>query len=570
MSFKKRLTISLLAVAIVPVFLVTIILSRHSVIAARTQYEYTIEKLLESNVINLDRALKNAHEALIQLLSTPDLVSMLTDLEQGETDLNLDTRINKIYAAIYSLQNLEKDIFDNIGVYSESMESTVISAYRGYDPNIADFYEEVKAAAGKPVWITVPNGSGENGEKKGIYIAAAALRPYKSKVVGIVYIKMKYEFFERLMESADDTYGEALFLVGNQQLISNSKYFSADWQEIWNKKLTGNHDLIHSKNSQVTDWTLVFLGQEKIIVQAALSGAGPVLLAAALAVGAALALAAGLSFSAYRPVHRMLHVFANIDRDSLGIRVEEKGDSELRQITESMNQMMERIGLLVLETEREKEARFGAEMAALRAQINPHFLYNTLNVIKYLAVSGRSNDAEKACVSLIHLLRTSIGNNRECITLQEELSYITNYTQLMQLRMDRQFELADEIGEEFRDLIVPKFTLQPIVENSIIHGFSNSTSSNTIFFRAELNEEKLVIRVTDNGKGISEERLMELERMLREKEGLSFSKVGILNVNERIRHIFGEDYGISLTSYEEEGTQVQIVLPCIREEKERE
>ncbi len=577
MSFKKRLTISLIFVAIVPVLIVSLVLSERSIKTTRAQYEHTMERILDSNATNMDRALKNTYEALIQLVSTPDLISMLNSMAQGETDLNLETRVDKTSAAIRSLQNLEKDIFEQIGVYSGSTESIVISSYSYIDQNVPLFYQEVKEAAGKPLWIVVPGTEGA----RDLYIAAAALRPYNNQVMGIVYIKMKYDFFEQLMDSANGTLGEYLFLVGDGQLIavSDPNLFSREKREEWDPVLTGIQEdtkeitvgkegyLVNMKKSEVTDWALIFAGREKVLAEAALSGVGPVALAALAAVLAALLMAAGLSYSAYRPIYRLLQVFANLDRDNLGIRVEERGDSDLKQISGRMNQMMEQINRLVEETEREKEARFTAEMAALRAQINPHFLYNTLNVIKYLAVSGKKEDAEKACVCLIHLLRTSIGNNRECITLKEELSYVKNYIELVQLRVDKQFEAVDEIPEEFWDALVPKFTLQPIVENSIIHGFANGTSDNTIFFSACSRDGNLVISVTDNGRGIEAGKVQELDTMLKAKEGFDFSKVGILNVNERIRHIFGEGYGLQIISYQEEGTQVQICLPRMSEKE---
>lgn len=578
MSFKKRLTISLIAVSVIPVLIVSIVLSERSVKATKVQYEHTLERILESNTASMDRVLKNAYEAVLQLVSTPDLISMLNSIDQGETDLDLETRVDKTNAAISSLQNLEKDIFEEIGVYSTSRERIVISSYNLKDQNVPVFYEQVREAAGKPMWITVPDIEGS----KDLYIAAAALRPYNNQVIGIVYIKMRYSFFEELMNSASSTLGEYLFLLGNDNLIaaSDPDLFTQEKKKEWYpvlaklqegaKEITVDKEnyLVNMKKSEVTGWNLIFAGKEKFLTETALTGVEPVALAALAAVLVALLMAAGLSYSAYRPIYRLLQVFTNIDRDNLGIRVEEKGDSDLRQISSCMNQMMEQVDRLVKETEKEKEARFSAEMAALRAQINPHFLYNTLNVIKYLAVSGKKEDAEKACVCLINLLRTSIGNNRECISLKEELSYVKNYIELVRLRGDKKFEVVDEIPEEFMDAPIPKFTLQPIVENSIIHGFANETSDNTIFFSACFDNGSLIINVTDNGKGIEERKVQELDAMLKEKEGLDFSKVGIFNVNERIRRIFGEEYGLQIVSYPEEGTQIQIRLPKISEKDE--
>ena len=159
----------------------------------------------------------------------------------------------------------------------------------------------------------------------------------------------------------------------------------------------------------------------------------------------------------------------------------------------------------------------------------------------------------------------SIGNNQEYVSLGDELFYVKNYMEIARYRSDKEFELEDLVEDDLRTMQIPKFILQPIVENSVVHGFENDTKNNSILITARIEGETLQISVSDNGCGIRPQKVQELEQAMR--DGLSFSRVGILNVSERIRHLYGEQYGIMIKSYEGDGTTVTVSLPICQWEK---
>lgn len=234
------------------------------------------------------------------------------------------------------------------------------------------------------------------------------------------------------------------------------------------------------------------------------------------------------------------------------------------------------------ETTKEQEFKILKNKAAfmeLRSQINPHFLYNTLEAIRSEALDQNAPDVAKMTKTLSEYYRYNIGTYRELVSLREELRNIINYVKIQQYRFDDKFSLEISIKEEDSECFnyqILKLTLQPIVENSIYHAFELSAEKGILKISAELTGNHLIITISDNGCGIDDITIEKINHSLladptshtnniRREDGGSQSGTGIAlaNVNNRIKLYFGDDYGLVIRSTKNMGTDVEITLPII-------
>jgi two-component system sensor histidine kinase YesM len=202
------------------------------------------------------------------------------------------------------------------------------------------------------------------------------------------------------------------------------------------------------------------------------------------------------------------------------------------------------------------------ELEVLHAQINPHFLYNTLNTIRWMAKIKGEDSISDALVALVKLLRVSISFGNNMIMLQEEIQYIENYILIQRLRFNQLFEIHYNIKEEHKGLNIPKLILQPIVENSLIYGIDEAEKREEPIIIQIYTREKpdcIEIVVEDNGRGIEKDVL---DNIFKQDQNINrFSKVGLNNVNQRLKLYLGTEYGLRIVSKVGVGTTVIISVP---------
>ena len=237
------------------------------------------------------------------------------------------------------------------------------------------------------------------------------------------------------------------------------------------------------------------------------------------------------------------------------------GTREVQELSQSFGHMVVRIQKLMT-TVREEEVNLRkTELRALQTQINPHFLYNTLDSIAWMCEQGRNADAVKMVHALARLFRISISQGHELIPVAREIEHAESYLQIQKYRYKNQFTYAFDVDPECLDFLCNKITLQPIIENAINHGLKLLVDEGRIDVRVYRDGEDIVFCVQDNGVGMTPEQV---ESILRRDPG-NHTGIGIKNVNDRLQIYFGRQYGLHITSEPDVGTTVEIRMPQIRE-----
>ena len=238
-----------------------------------------------------------------------------------------------------------------------------------------------------------------------------------------------------------------------------------------------------------------------------------------------------------------------------------RGTREVRELSGSFGHMVLRIQQLISTVRQEEINLRKTELKALQAQINPHFLYNTLDSIAWMCEQGRSGDAVKMIHALARLFRISISKGHELIPIAREIEHAENYLEIQKYRYKNQFTYSFDVDPACLDYYCNKITLQPIIENAILHGLDLMVEEGHIHVQVRQEGEDVVFLVRDNGVGMSREQV----RAILEEDAQNRTGIGIKNVNDRLRIYFGSQYGLHIASEPDVGTTVELRMPKVRE-----
>ncbi len=269
-----------------------------------------------------------------------------------------------------------------------------------------------------------------------------------------------------------------------------------------------------------------------------------------------------------RPIQKLCDATQQAGSGDFEVRAQTGGSDELTVLNDSFNQMVEQIGTLVEDIRVEQFNQRTMELQLLQEQINPHFLYNTLDAIIWLAEAGEKEKVVEMVSALSNFFRTTLSNGRESVTVAEEESHIRSYLEIQQFRYRDILSYDIDISDDIHDYQILKLTLQPLVENALYHGIKNRRTMGHIEVTGKKEDDHIIFRVSDDGIGMTEERLQYVRRLLSDgmkdnSDTAERSGFGLINVDQRLRLNYGQMYGISIESVYNEGTAVTAILPAI-------
>ncbi|WP_246188005.1 cache domain-containing sensor histidine kinase [Paenibacillus tengchongensis] len=323
--------------------------------------------------------------------------------------------------------------------------------------------------------------------------------------------------------------------------------------------------IVHT-SSLATGWTIIGMAPLQEIVAEANRIRQLIIVSVVLSIIFAITLNYLLTMRLTRPIQQLQHKMRLTASGYLEAKVKPEGNDEIADLGQSYNIMLEQIKVLLERSIREQQQLQKAELRTLQAQINPHFLYNTLDSIIWMAEAGKSDGVIRLVKALSDFFRLSLNKGRDWVQIRTELAHAQSYLIIQQMRYRDILEYRIEVADELQDYPILNMTLQPLVENALYHGIKNKRGKGMITVSGYPEDHFVVLTVSDNGIGISEERLALLRKQIElpiqsEDADTARSGFGLQNVHQRLQLYFGKEYGIRLDSSEGTGTQIRVYIP---------
>ncbi len=409
-------------------------------------------------------------------------------------------------------------------------------------------------------------------------IAVKVLRDYTTKKeYGFAIVNMSGDDFAYFYnELIDSKINEIYIFDGTGQIISTNQRESigktdeAFYNSILesdndaNYKHQGNDYHLIKHHIPILDFTIVSLVDESALISQ--MNVYPTVIAFVLLVSILLIVTVLLLLRRYfQPLNAIIKQIPSVTKGNFDNRIEVKGSGEMEELANAYNYMLDGLNEYVDNVVKLESQKNMSEFHALQMQINPHFVYNTLTSIKFLVWQNDETKAIKAIDAFISLLRNTLGSKLDSCRLTDEIENIKNYAMIQNIRYNDRVQVNYHIPKECEDLIVLKMILQPFIENAFIHAFAENDKG-TINVFARIVKDFLVIEIMDNGKGI---KVDQVEQLFSDdaKKTQKLSGLGVKNVNNRIKLMYGDDYGVSVSGVEHKGTIVTIKLPILQEYK---
>ena len=312
------------------------------------------------------------------------------------------------------------------------------------------------------------------------------------------------------------------------------------------------------------DWFLCTQVPRSVLMQNTYSLLGTLAMVWIVLLGVTIFAAILLSRTISRPLAQLCATMDQAGTGDLSIRAEERGGDEIATLARSFNKLTAQIQRLMNQLIDQEKAKRRAELRILQAQINPHFLYNTLDMLHWMAYDHNDEDMLQLISTLSSFYRISLSRGDEFIPLPRELDHVRYYLEIQKMRFADQFDFTIEASPETQSLLMLKLLLQPLAENAVAHGIKPCPHPCTLSIQARRRGADVEIKVSDNGVGMDCETLGQLRRAF--DTGKSSLGFGLVNVHQRIRLTYGKDYGLTVDSAGGRGTVVTVRIPAIEED----
>lgn len=556
-----------------------------------THMAYGYNEQLTSQIKeNLDSYFENINETLMYFVSSRQLYEVVSDTRE-QTPYERYTAMKEVQNSINSLMRTQQDIHQ-LFVFSENGEVYADDANLAPNKGSA-FLKELLDSYPSTEYMRItyyPVMTPEYYASASLYkmqqeipisLVIRDITKYDTRNLGVILASLRTEHIDGIFSEIKSSGGLTAFIIDEEDTI----YYNSDngCAGMKVQDYLDSHDMESEKNGRVynqngkminlssrqplavNNWRLVVLS-DLVELNKQLSAVQFVIyFMTILTILLMIACSCVVAVKVTKPLMILTDEMDQMDGES-GKKLQQKHLlKEIRMLYDSYNEMRQRIEFLIYQVYYGKLRQKDAEYEALQSKINPHFLYNALQTIHSLAVLERHEDVETVTAALGEMLEYLTYEKDGQVYLQQELDYTSNYTKIQQTRYSDSFSVSMDITEEARRCVIPKLLIQPIVENAINHGLAEKENGE-LLISAWVGEGVLQIVVRDNGVGMDEQTLERLMKHVRSENRESKHKsIGLPNIQERLVLKYGSQYGISIKSEPDEGTEVIVRMPAIKE-----
>jgi two-component system sensor histidine kinase YesM len=413
-----------------------------------------------------------------------------------------------------------------------------------------------------------------------VSIGRAIVDPYTKQSLGFILFNIGVDKLKTLWSDIHFTDHTRFYLVdGNSNIIYSKdsgeigkpapgilgqdfKYVSGAGEEL----SQNNGEYLIASTSQVTGWKAVTVIPKNELFGFVYTIVRTIAISLFVLLGLSILTSIYIATGITKPLLNLQKKMNLVSQGNLDVEIDiQHGD--VGKISVAIDRMLKEIRRLIRTIYREEQEKRQLEILALQSQIRPHFMYNTLNAIKWMAKIQGASGIEEALTAFSSVIQFTAKTQRDFVTIREEVEFIKNYTKILDLRYLNKFEVSFDIDPRVWEYQTLKFMLQPLVENAIFHGFDKIAYKGKL--RIQIYEEagRLVMIVADNGRGMSPAQRESLDH---DKGAGHLNSIGIANIRKRIALHYGQGYGLSIASEENAGTTAKIVVPAIKEENQGE
>ncbi|HAA25931.1 MAG TPA: two-component sensor histidine kinase [Ruminiclostridium sp.] len=577
LSIKKKLLLAFYIQIIIPMIFMGFLSYRSSEETVKRISMNYAQDMLQMIELRFQDFINNLNIISQDLLYDKKIYNILNQ-ERGkdplidyEAENEISNTIKKIVLSRPEVQSIA--IISNKGKFFYADDNSRSSSIRTILP-YADILEKARQHEGKATWYT----DSQNGSVNNIYLVRTIYNQDDFSEIGLQVILVKKEFLETIYKGLTKSMRNVVIVSEKNELIAsriNEDWFvnSGSLRNLQNERDSRiDNDLkamVSHTTISDTGWKVItYIPLSELFRDANALGRNIIVFSViTVLILSMFNLAIAMGF--INPINRLVKGMKMVQKDNRIVYIDDERNDEIGFLNQTFNEMSREINHLVTWVYREQITRKEAELKALQSQINPHFLFNTLESINWMAQLNNVPEISRIVTDLSDLMEASIGRDDRLITVEEEFKYSDKYISLLKARFEDKIEFEKEISDGAGEVKIPRLLIQPLVENAVYHGIEKLRGKGKISLKAFIENDMLVIIVMDSGPGIDGTELSALNRMLSMDNDSYFKmlgskhrkSIGIENVNRRIKLFYGDKYGVKIESEQGSFTKVIVNIP---------
>ncbi len=584
----NRLLIMFIFATMLPIMIYGILLYNKSSKVIQEGISNSLESMFIQISSNIEEKIEKVRNDSIEISYMDEIQDILINYRQYTDRMKFNTK------ALITEKMSSKYVFDNIvsEITLYTLNGDAVNVY-GSDAfrlnlksdHLKQILQESHESNGRAIFKAMNEdyeeriASGVTVERKNIVLGKAIKMKKDGNIIGYMLMTIDEKKIQSIYRDLSNNMSAQTFVLDNHNIVISSTDESVKVGNVFE-----NQDIINrigddrylletdNKDSMVynkminSNWVMI-----SIVPSAYLhSDSGPIMqnfiYVGIFGIVFGIMITVIVSYSIISPIKRTIVGIRAFESGRMDIRLKEDGNDEVTILAKQFNRMAKEISRLLDDIRKAERQKRKLEIQALQAQINPHFLANTLNMISFIAKMKNEFSIVTLVNAIIDLLRGSMKNDDNLQTVSDEIELLKNYMTIQDYRLMSKFDVHFKIDAAIENNLMPRFVLQPIVENAIVHGIEPSNRRGLIEISGYQIKRNMIFEITDNGVGIAQS---EFSKILRDKENKGkerFTGIGIGNVNSRIKLLFGDQYGVEMRSEENKYTTLTIKLPIKRRE----